>query len=86
MAACNGLRRAFELAGVHTVIMSLWSGEDEATLRWMKTLYEGRLTRQLGTAEAVSQASLEMLRERRQKGESTHPFYWGAFVATGDWQ
>ena len=81
-----GLRRAFELAGVQTVIMSLWSVEDEATRGWMKRLYEGRLTKGYGTAEAVSRASLEILTERRQRGESTHPFYWGAFVATGDWR
>ncbi len=81
-----GLRRAFELAGVQTVIMSLWSVEDEATRHWMKNLYEGRFTKGYGTAEAVSRASLEILADRRQQGKSTHPFYWGAFVATGDWR
>ncbi len=81
-----GLRRAFQLAGVGTLIMSLWSVDDEATRTWMKALYEGRLKRNLETAAAVRHASVEMLRERRAKKQSTHPFYWGAFVAAGDWR
>ena len=81
-----GLRRAFLVAGVHTVIMSLWSVEDEATRVWMKALYEGRLKRQLSTADAVHDASVMVLRQRRAKGLSTHPFYWGSFVAAGDWK
>jgi CHAT domain-containing protein len=27
-----------------------------------------------------------VLRDRRAKGLSTHPFYWAAFVAAGDWR
>lgn len=81
-----GLRRAFQIAGVRTVIMSLWSVEDEATRQWMRALYEGRLQRRLDTADAVREASLSVLRDRRAKGLSTHPFYWAAFVAAGDWR
>jgi CHAT domain-containing protein len=81
-----GLRRAFQLAGVRTVIMSLWSVEDEATRLWMRHLYEGRLLRHLSTADAVREANLSVLRDRRAKGLSTHPFYWGGFVAAGDWR
>ena len=81
-----GLRRAFQVAGARTLIMSLWSVEDESARRWMKALYEGRLLKNLSTSEAVRQASLAVLSERRAKGESTHPFYWGAFVAAGDWR
>jgi CHAT domain-containing protein len=29
---------------------------------------------------------LTVLRARRAKGQSTHPFYWAAFVAAGDWR
>jgi len=81
-----GLRRAFQIAGVHTVIMSLWSVEDSATRRWMEGLYQARLGDHLDTADAVRQASLSLIRERRAKGQSTHPFYWAAFVAAGDWR
>jgi CHAT domain-containing protein/tetratricopeptide (TPR) repeat protein len=81
-----GLRRAFQIAGAHTVIMSLWSVEDRAAMTWMRAMYEGRLAKKLDTAAAVREASLTVLRERRARGESTHPFYWAGFVASGDWR
>jgi CHAT domain-containing protein len=66
--------------------MSLWSVDDEATRLWMRALYTGRLQKHLTTIEAVHNASVEMLKNRRARGESTHPFYWAAFVAAGDWR
>ena len=81
-----GLRRAFQVAGARTVVMSLWSVDDQATRAWMRALYEGRFQRKLSTADAVHAASLSLLRERRAKGQSAHPFYWAAFVAAGDWR
>ena len=81
-----GLRRAFQIAGAHTVIMSLWSVEDRTTTQWMRALYEARFHQKLDTLESVHTASLKVLRDRRSKGLSTHPFYWAAFVAAGDWR
>jgi CHAT domain-containing protein len=81
-----GLRRAFQVAGVKTVIMSLWSVQDRATRDWMVALYRARLIDHLDTAGAVQQASLSLLRDRKAKGSSTHPFYWAAFAAAGDWR
>ena len=81
-----GLRRAFQIAGARTIIMSLWPVEDESTRDWMRALYEGRLRQHLDTAQAVRAAGLAVLHARRQKGQSTHPFYWAAFVAAGDWR
>jgi CHAT domain-containing protein/tetratricopeptide (TPR) repeat protein len=81
-----GLRRAFLVAGVHTVIMSLWQVEDESARAWMRALYEGRLKNKLNTAQAVQQASLTVLRDRRAAKQTTHPFYWAGFAAAGDWR
>jgi CHAT domain-containing protein len=80
-----GLRRAFQVAGARTVIMSLWPVDDDATRVWMRALYRNRLQKHLNTAEAMRAASLGVLRERRARGQSTHPFYWAGFVAAGDW-
>jgi CHAT domain-containing protein len=81
-----GLRRAFQVAGASTVIMSLWSVQDDAAHEWMVQLYRGRLAQGLSTAEAVRQASVGVLEARRARGESTHPFFWAGFVAAGDWE
>jgi CHAT domain-containing protein/tetratricopeptide (TPR) repeat protein len=81
-----GLRRAFHIAGARTVIMSLWSVDDEATRRWMRALYEARLVRHTSTAIAVRDATRSLLSARRSRGESAHPFYWAAFVAAGNWR
>jgi CHAT domain-containing protein len=81
-----GLRRAFQVAGARTLVMSLWKVDDDATRAWMRELYRARLERRLSTSDAVREASLAVLRELRKNGESTHPFLWGAFVAAGDWR
>jgi tetratricopeptide (TPR) repeat protein len=80
-----GLRRAFEVAGAETLIMSLWRVPDEASREWMRNLYEARLAG-LSTAEAVRQAGRAIVQDRRSHGKSAHPFFWGAFVAAGDWK
>ncbi len=81
-----GLRRAFHVAGVRTIIMSLWSVEDRSTQVWMRYLYDARFNRRLSTAASVQDASLRALRERRARRVDTHPFFWAGFVAAGSWQ
>lgn len=81
-----GLRRAFQVAGVRTLIMSLWPVDDDVTQQWMQTLYTNRFSDGLSTAEAVQNTYRQMLHERRSANQSTHPFYWAAFVAAGDWR
>ena len=81
-----GLQRAFQIAGVRTVIMSLWAVEDRATSDWMTGLYHQRFVKGLSTVDAVHAASLRLLRRRRAAGLDAHPFYWAGFVAVGEWR
>jgi CHAT domain-containing protein len=81
-----GLRRAFQIAGARTIIMSLWSVEDESTRSWMRDLYNARFSRHLTTPASVREASLKALEGQRARHHSTHPFYWAGFVAAGDWR
>jgi CHAT domain-containing protein len=80
-----GLRRAFEIAGARTLVMSLWEADDEATRTWMEGMYRSRLR---GTAwpEALRDATLSLIADRKNAGLSVDPYYWGTFVATGDWK
>ncbi len=79
----ESLRRAFRIAGVKTLIMSLWSVEDQATRQWMSALYQTRFVDELGTAEAMRSASLKMLNQRREQGETTHPYLLGTVCCSG---
>jgi len=81
-----GLRRAFQVAGARSVIMSLWSVDDQAARAWMRALYEGRFQKNLTTADAVRAATVTVLRDRRAHSQSTQPFYWAGFIAAGDWR
>ena len=81
-----GLRRAFQIAGAQTVILSLWSVDDRATVRWMRSLYDARFRQRHTTAQAMHDASTAVLHDRRARGQSTHPFYWAPFVAAGEWR
>jgi CHAT domain-containing protein/tetratricopeptide (TPR) repeat protein len=78
-----GLQRAFRVAGAHNVIMSLWPVEDGSGRDFMRALYRNRLGRGLPTSQAARRAALEVLRGRRARGASDHPFYWAPFVAAG---
>jgi len=78
----TGLRRAFRVAGAGTLVMSLWEVDDQAAADWMRSLYASE-AQGLTTAAAVRAASRDRLAARRTAGASTHPAYWGAFVAVG---
>jgi CHAT domain-containing protein/tetratricopeptide (TPR) repeat protein len=81
-----GLRRAFQVAGARTVIMSLWSVEDRTTRDWMRALYRSRLQGHRETIDSMRDANRAMLDARRAAGATTHPYYWAGFAAAGDWR
>jgi CHAT domain-containing protein len=82
-----GLRRAFQVAGARTVILSLWPVLDTVTSKWMTELYRRKwASHGTTTAAAVRAANRTLLAERRASGASTHPLYWSGFIATGDWR
>ena len=75
----HGLRRALRIAGAETVVMSLWNVSDAAT-RDLMVLYYRHLLAGRGRSEALRAAQRDLLRDPRW----AHPFYWAAFIASGD--
>ena len=57
-----GLQRAFKLAGVESLIMSLWKVPDDATAELMTTFYDQWLSRQ--TKQNAFKAAQQKVRER----------------------
>lgn len=76
-----GLRRALVIAGAESQVISLWKVDDAAT-REVMTSYYKRLQRGEGRTEALRQAQRELLGRQKYK----HPFYWAAFIQSGDWR
>jgi CHAT domain-containing protein len=75
-----GLRRALSIAGAESQVISLWKVSDEGTKDLMVSYYQ-RLLNNVGRSEAVRQTQLEML----QNPTYQHPYYWAAFIPSGDW-
>jgi CHAT domain-containing protein/Tfp pilus assembly protein PilF len=77
----KGLRRALVLAGSESQVMSLWPVSDEATkdlmIQYYKLLQQGE-----GRGEGLREVQLRMLRGSRKR---QHPFYWAAFIQSGEW-
>jgi CHAT domain-containing protein/tetratricopeptide (TPR) repeat protein len=69
-----GLRRAFQEAGVKSVVNSLWEVSDEGT-RILMTAFYTHLLEGVPTRQALKMAQLEMLDSAWE-----HPYYWSAFL------
>ncbi len=76
-----GLRRALVIAGARSQVISLWQVDDEASRDLMVRYYK-KLRRGKGRSEALRDTQLRMLGKR----ETSHPFYWAAFIPSGDWE
>jgi CHAT domain-containing protein len=73
-----GLQQSFLYAGAPSVIATLWQISDEGTTGLVTRYYEELKTNPKGAA--LRRAQLEML-----DGKYAHPYYWAAFVLSGDW-
>ena len=73
-----GLVRGFFYAGSPTLVLSLWTVDDEATAELMSDFYTS-LRAGSRPAAALRAAQLRQMRER------PHPFFWSPFVLTGRW-
>ena len=75
-----GLAQAFLQAGARSLLVSLWKVNDPVTAALMTAFYDARHAG-ADKAQALSQAMAHVQAEAKW----THPYYWGAFVAMGDW-
>jgi CHAT domain-containing protein len=71
-----GFTRAFIYAGAPSIITTLWRVNDRATFMLMQDFYHNLRT--MGKADALRAAQLKLMAQYR------HPFFWGAFILTGD--
>lgn len=68
-----GLQRAFKLAGVNTLVMSLWQVPDEATSKLMQIFYDKWL-------EGSEKHEAFAYAQHKIKEDMPNPYYWAGFV------
>lgn len=68
-----GLQRAFRLAGVQNIVMSLWRVPDVQTRQFMENLYAALLEQ--GDIRGAFQNARQAMRKKY-----TNPYYWAGFV------
>ncbi|MEL6558333.1 MAG: CHAT domain-containing protein [Bacteroidota bacterium] len=69
-----GLQRAFTIAGVDQLLMSLWKVDDEATQQLFTVFYKEWIQKGKEISEAFATAQKAIRKKYK------HPYYWGAFV------
>ncbi|XP_048590697.1 tetratricopeptide repeat protein 28-like isoform X2 [Nematostella vectensis] len=75
-----GLARAFLAAGARSVLATLWTIGDNATLEFMERFY-----RHLASGLSTSASLKRTIRDTISMNDKySHPYYWGAFVLVGD--
>lgn len=80
-----GLPDAFAMAGVPSVVASLWSVYSWSTTDLMVEFYERLAKEKADLAAAMRDARRELLKDRGN-GRYAHPYYWAPFVLYGDWR
>ena len=75
----EGISRAFFYAGSSSVVMSLWTINDQVSAQFMERFYY-HLKGTENLAEALRQVKLEMI----ESGIVSHPYYWASFILSGD--
>lgn len=76
-----GLTRGFMYAGAARVLASLWSVEDRATAKLMKSFYKYLLVHKLSAPEALRRAQSDMAAT-----QYSSPYYWAGFSLQGEWK
>jgi CHAT domain-containing protein/tetratricopeptide (TPR) repeat protein len=74
----EGLNRAFFFAGASSVLMSLWSVNDQATYQLMERFYT-YLRSSKSIANSLRKAKLQMI----ASDAVSHPYYWAGFIVSG---
>ena len=77
-----GLQRAFKMAGVQTIIMSLWKVNDQATQLLMTEFYNNWIGKHQSKREAFRNAQNAVRYAKDKDGDYKYnkPIYWAGFV------
>lgn len=69
-----GLQRAFKIAGVKYLIMSLWSVPDKQTAQFMISFYKNWIEKKLSIPDAFRTTQKQM------RSQGLDPYHWAGFI------
>lgn len=79
----TGLARGFVYAGAQRVMVGLWNVEVNATAELMERFYKELFSvKKPSAAAALRAAQVSMWKDPKWR----HPYYWGAFVISGEYK
>lgn len=85
-----GMQRALQIAGVGSIVGSLWPVSDQKTNLLMQRFYSNLWERGLPKLEALREAQIWLLNGGPDSGTANakrlSPHYWAAFNLSGDWR
>ena len=81
--ATSGMRQALYVAGARSVVLSLWPVTDRASTFQMGAFLDDWF-RGTSRYQAFRASQLAALKHARETRLTSHPYWWGAFIYTGD--
>ena len=76
------LSNAFKVAGLPSIVASLWEIVDRSTALLMRDFYKNLKNGKMDKLEALRQAQILMIGHNQY----SHPYYWAPFILIGDWR
>ncbi len=73
-----GMGRAFHYAGARSVLMSLWSVEQTASVKLVENFFQ-HLRKGKTRLDAI-----RLARDEIRKAGYDHPFFWASFILVGE--
>lgn len=70
-----GLQRGFKLAGVRSILMSLWKVDDKTTAKLMQRFYEN-ISKGINKTQALYEAQKSI----RNDSKTSQPYYWAGWI------
>jgi CHAT domain-containing protein len=81
----SGLAKAFFYAGAHSLLVSHWAVDSDATVKLTTGLFKAISDdRSIGRAEALRRSILSMIDNAKVGSDDAHPSSWAPFILAGE--